>query len=143
MLRRVKNVSWRAHLTNEQLYGQIPKLSVTIKRRRLALAGHVSRHNEPSGSLIFWTPEEPRRRGRPNITLKDVLQADTGLNSNEMKTVMADRQIWKTNFIMSPNRRIGCTYLYMYGKRASYLLGTLLSIIIMSFCLLSSIMRKS
>jgi len=33
----------------------------------------------------------------------DVLQADTGLNSNEMKTVMADRKIWKTNFVMSPN----------------------------------------
>ena len=102
MLRRMKSVSWRAQLTNAQLYGQIPKLSTTIKRRRLALAGHVSRHNEPSGALIFWTPEELRRRGHSNVTLKEVLQADTGLDSNEMRTAMADRKIWKSNFIMSP-----------------------------------------
>jgi len=101
MLRRVKNVSWRAHMTNERLYGQIPKLSATIKRRRLALAGHVSRHNEPASTLLLWSPEESRRRG--NITLKDVLKSDTGLHTDEMKTAMADREIWRNNFIMSPN----------------------------------------
>ena len=90
-------------MSNEQLYGPIPKLSATIKRRRLTLAGHVSRHNEPAGSLIFWSPEEPRRRGRPNTTLKDVLKSDTGLNNDEMRAAMADRLIWKMNFIMSPN----------------------------------------
>ena len=52
MLRRVKNVSWRVHLSNEQLYGPIPKLSATIKRRRLTLAGHVSRHNEHDYYLL-------------------------------------------------------------------------------------------
>ena len=103
MLRRVKNVSWRAYMSNEQLYGPIPKLSATIKRRGLTLAGHVSRHNEPAGSLIFWSPEEPRRRGRPNTTLKDVLKSDTGLSNDEMRAAMADRLIWKRNFIMSPN----------------------------------------
>ena len=103
MLRRVKNVSWRAHMSNEQLYGPIPKLSATIKRRRLTLAGHVSRHKEPAGSLIFWAPEEPRRRGRPNTTLLDVLKSDTGLNNDELRAAMTDRSIWKTNFIMSPD----------------------------------------
>ena len=46
MLRRVKNISWRDRLSNAQLYSQIPKLSTIIKRRRLALAAHVARHNE-------------------------------------------------------------------------------------------------
>ena len=103
MLRRVKNVSWRAHMSNEQLYGPIPKLSATIKRRRLTLAGHVFRHKEPADSLISWAPEEPRRRGRPNTTLIDVLKSDTGLNNDEMRAAMTDRSIWKTNFIMSPD----------------------------------------
>ena len=57
-------------MSNEQLYGPIPKLSASIKRRRLTLAGHFSRHKEPAGSLIFWAPEEPRRRERPNTTLR-------------------------------------------------------------------------
>ena len=59
-LRRVKNISWRDRLSNAQLYGQIPKLSTIIKRKRLALAGHVARHNEPAKTLLFWTPEECR-----------------------------------------------------------------------------------
>ena len=101
MLRRVKNVSWRDRLTNAQLYGQIPKPSTSIKKRRLALAGHVARHNEPANKLLFWTPEEARRRGRPNITLKDILEKDTGLTANEILTVMADRQLWR-NYVMSP-----------------------------------------
>ena len=102
MLRRVKNVSWRDRLTNAQLYGQIPKLSTTIKNRRLALAGHVARHNEPANNLLFWSPEEARRRGRPNITLKDVLEKDTGLTANEIRTAMADRQLWRRNYVTSP-----------------------------------------
>ena len=90
-------------MSNEQLYEPIPKLSATIKRRRLTLAGHVSRHKEPAGSLIFWAPEEPRRRGRPNTTLMDVLKSDTGLNNDEMRAAMTDRSSWKMNFIMSPD----------------------------------------
>ncbi len=50
-----------------------------------------------------WTPEEARRRGCPNITLKDVLKDDTRLDSNEVRAVVVDRQFWKTNFVMSAN----------------------------------------
>lgn len=92
-----------AHVQRTTLWTNPQVISATIKRRRLTLAGHVSRHNEPAGSLIFWSPEEPRRRGRPNTTLKDVLKSDTGLSNDEMRAVMADRLIWKRNFIMSPN----------------------------------------
>ena len=60
-------------MTNRQLYGQIPKASTTVRQRRLALAGHVFRHDEPAGRLLFWSPEETRRRGRPNTTFKVVL----------------------------------------------------------------------
>ena len=102
MLQRVKNISWRDRLSNVQLYGQIPKLSTIIKRKRLALAGHVARHNEPAKTLLIWTPEECCRRSRPNITLKDVLHKDTRLTSNELRTAMTDRQIWRKNYVMSP-----------------------------------------
>ena len=53
MVRKVKNISWKNRLSNAQLYGQIPKLSTIIKRRGLALAGHVARHNEPAKILLF------------------------------------------------------------------------------------------
>ena len=101
ILRRVKNISWKDLLSNAQLYGQIPKLSTIIKQRRLAVAGHIARHNKPAKTMLFGPPEECRRKGRPSITLKDVLQKDTGLTFNELRTAMADRQIWRKNY-MSP-----------------------------------------
>ena len=79
MLRRVKDISWKDRISNAQLYGQIPKLSTIIKRRRLALAGHVARHKEPA------------------ITLKEVLQKDTRRTSSELRTAMAVRQKWRKN----------------------------------------------
>ncbi len=96
----VRSLSINIHYSSGVFPVILKKLSLI--RFFLLFAGHVSRHSEPSGSLIFWTPEEPRRRGRPNITLNDVLKADTGLNSNEMRGAVAHSQFWKTNFVMSP-----------------------------------------
>ena len=68
MLQKVKNASWKDRLSNAQLYGQIPKLSIIMRIRWLALAKHVARHNEPENILLFWAPDEARRRRHPNIT---------------------------------------------------------------------------
>ena len=103
MLRRVKNISWKDCLSNAQLYGQIPKVSIIIKKRRLALAGHVTRHNKSAKTLLFWMPKECCRRGCPSITLKDVFQKDTKLTSNELRTAMAGRQIWRKNYVCHRN----------------------------------------
>ena len=87
----------------------MPKPSVEIQTNLSVYSSEsmrfilFSRHKEPAGSLIFWAPEEPRRRGRPNTTLLDVLKSDTGLNNDELRAAMTDRSIWKTNFIMSPD----------------------------------------
>ncbi len=37
-----------------------------------------------------------------NITLKDILKADTKLDSNEMRAAVAYSQFWEANFVMSP-----------------------------------------
>ena len=52
MLRAVYNISWRDHVTNKSLYGCVPRISVVVKRRRLALAGHVSPHNDKGASMV-------------------------------------------------------------------------------------------
>ena len=43
MLRKVKNINWKAKLTNKQLYGKLKPITDTIRERRLRLAGHVHR----------------------------------------------------------------------------------------------------
>ena len=70
MLRAALNVSWRDHLTNEQLYGGIPKLTEKIRMRRLQLAGHCFRHPElPAHDVLLWRPTHGRRsRERPVAT---------------------------------------------------------------------------
>ena len=117
MLRRVKNISWRDRLSNAQLCGQIPKLFTIIKKRWLELAGHVARLNEPAKTLLFWTPKEGRRKGRPSITLKDVLQKVTAVTSNELRTAMADKQTWRKNYVMSPNWRSEALLLLLNGHK--------------------------
>ena len=46
MLRRVFDIHWKSHTTNLVLYGTIPKLSETVKQRRLRFSGHIYRHDD-------------------------------------------------------------------------------------------------
>ena len=38
--------SWRDHVTNEDLYGHLPKVSSKIRERPMRAAGHCLRHKE-------------------------------------------------------------------------------------------------
>jgi hypothetical protein len=99
MLRAVYDISWRDHVTNKVLYGTLPRISEVVRTRRLALAGHVSRHDDPAGRLLTWTPDAKRRVGRPYVTIKDLLEKDTGLSGKELLTAMQDRKYWRKNFV--------------------------------------------
>ena len=93
MLCAVYNISWRDHVTNKSLYGHLPHISNVVKRRRLALAGHVSHHNELAVK---------RRVGRPHITVKTLLENDTGLSGSQLLAAMDDRASWFENFVNVP-----------------------------------------
>ena len=99
MLRTVYNISWRDHITNKSLYGHLPRISTVVKRQQLALAGHVSRHNEPAGLVLLWSPEVKLRVGRPYITIKTLLEKDTGLSGTQLLAAMEDRASWLKNFV--------------------------------------------
>ena len=97
MLRAVTNKSWRDHLTNEQLYGNISKISKSIRMQRLRFAGHCWRSKYIVASdLILWQPQNGNRsRGRPAKTYIDQLRDDTDLlTTDEIKTAMNDREVW-------------------------------------------------
>ena len=97
ILRMALNISWKEHMTNEQLYGDLPPLSKKITTRRLKLAGHCVRHKEEiSSNIVLWEPTRGRfRRGRKKKNFVDVLKEDTGLeNAQEIKTAMMNRNLW-------------------------------------------------
>ena len=98
MLRMALNISWKQHMTNEELYGKLPKVTSKIAMRRLRLAGHCVRHPEEIASqLVLWEPSrETANRGRKTVDFVDLIKRDTGLDSiNEIKASMCDRNVWK------------------------------------------------
>ena len=70
LLRSALDVSWESRARNEDLYGELPKVTFKIQERRLKLAGHCYRHPEEIASnLVLWSPTRGRRsRGRPALT---------------------------------------------------------------------------
>ena len=101
MLRMALNVSWKMHITNEILYKNLPKVSQTINKRSLRLAGHCVRHEEEiANQLVLWEPTRgPRRRGRQAVTYVDYLKSITGLDdANDLRTAMLNRDEWRNRF---------------------------------------------
>ena len=98
LLRTALNVSWRQHLTNRQLYGNLPPVSSAIQVRRLQFAGHCYRSkNEVVNRVILWEPRHGRRsKGRPAKSYINILAADTGAERSELPGLMGNREQWKT-----------------------------------------------
>ena len=104
MLRMAVNITWKAHLTNEQLYQNLPPVSDNVVQRRLRLAGHCVRHSEEVASdLVLWKPLDGRiNRGRKKTTFVDTLLQDTGMaNPTVLKTCMMDRNIWNKHVMVA------------------------------------------
>ena len=98
LLRRALDVSWEEHVRNVDLYGNLPRLTDKIRRRRMKLAGHNVRHPELiTSGLVLWEPAHGSRSvGGRRATYIDALKRDTGLTvTAEVKTLMEDRQRWR------------------------------------------------
>ena len=97
LLRTAYNVHWKQHMTNQQLYGDISKITVKIRERRLRFAGHCWRNTDEAVSrLLLWNPKHGKKApGRPSQTYLDQLRQDTGLETAELRTAMQDRSVWR------------------------------------------------
>ena len=97
MLRAVLGVSWKDYKTNEELYGNLQKISDTLRTRRLRFIGHSwRRKNEIISKVLLWDPKHgKRKRGRPAKTYVDQLQSDIDLSLEDLKVVMEDREEWR------------------------------------------------
>ena len=97
MLRVVLNISKSAHVTNENLYAGIFRVSNKIAARRMRVVGHCQRHQELPAKVVLWEPTHGHwSRGRPTLTYVDVLKNDTGAQStHELARCMENRDDWK------------------------------------------------
>ena len=96
LLRRVLNISWKKHPTLATLYGNLPPISVLVKRRRIQFAGHCARAtDELVSSFVLWSHPSSHRRSR-KLTFPDTLSRDTNIHKDDLKTAMTDRVFWKS-----------------------------------------------
>ena len=98
MLRTVTNISWKYHITHQQLYGNFMKASAIIHSQRQRFEGHCWRNKkELAIDLSFWNLKHGKRsRGRQAYTYIDQLLTDTGLKSiDELKSMMDERYVWR------------------------------------------------
>ena len=102
MLRKTLNVSWRNHMTNQELFGSLPRITTIVRQRRLRLAGHVMRHDEAANKVLLCKSDGPLRRGRQTTTLQNILEKDTNLSGTHLLTAMKNRNHWN-EITMSPH----------------------------------------
>ena len=96
LLMRVQNISWKKHPTLKDIYGDLVPASTLVRQRRVQFAGHCQRAtNEIISSLILWKPSADGRRGR-KLTFPDVICRDTGIQREDLKVAMEDRDVWKS-----------------------------------------------
>ena len=101
------NISWQSHTTNTVLYGNLPKVSSKIRKRRMQLARHLIRHEEEAANkLVLWQPKDGQpSRGRKRKTYIKNLFEDTGIEDvNELTNLMKDRNTWKDRVKQSLGR---------------------------------------
>ena len=92
MLHTPLNISCRDHITNEDLYDHLPKVSDKIRERRMRVAGHCIRHKkEEALKLVLWQPQHGQiKLGRPKSTYIHTLLDTKFATVGELRTVMLD-----------------------------------------------------
>ena len=95
LLMRVKHLSWKQHPTKNIIYGDLPPVSSIVRSKRVQFAGHCFRAtSEIISPLVLWKPNSVGRRSR-KLTYVDTLVRDTGLDLQDLKTAMLDRNCWR------------------------------------------------
>ena len=97
LIRRVKNIKYDQHITNETLYQDIPKISCTIRKRRLQFLGHCIRSNQPVSQLAVWEADGPMRVGQGNrlTYIKQIKRDLPQLDLKDIVAMAANRNTWK------------------------------------------------
>ena len=85
-------------MPNEELYGELPRVSNKVAAKRMELAGHCYRHPElAANKLVLWEPTHGRtQRGRQKMTYLQVLRKDANVvTTDELSVCMNSRDDWK------------------------------------------------
>ena len=101
-LRKIMDIKWYEHVTEEEVRRRSGQKSVIEKMRirRWSYFGHALRMGEERlpKQVLSWIPEGSRRRGRPNDTWRRTIQRDMrtkGLVAEDVERLAACRGEWR------------------------------------------------
>ena len=101
-LRKIMDIKWYEHVTEEEVRRRSGQKSVIEKMRirRWSYYGHALRMGEQRlpKQVLSWTPEGSRRRGRPNDTWRRTIQRDLrtkGLVAEDVERLAECRGEWR------------------------------------------------
>ena len=101
--RRLLGISYRDHVTNEEVRNRIRQaigpykdLLTTVKKRKLRWYGHITRSTRLAKMILQGTVQGGRRRGRQKKRWEDNVTEWTGLKLDEVLRKAENREEWKT-----------------------------------------------
>ena len=111
LLRYALGIKWQDRVKNVDLYGTLPKVSIRLRERRLAFAGHCWRSSQsaqqPVSDLLFWSvPNGVQKKGNFKTYVHVLLKDYTGERKKvikkhypaavaQLKNAMEDRGQWR------------------------------------------------
>ena len=106
--RRMMKVSWREHMTNEEVFkraNESRSFMRNLKTRRANMIGHTLRHNGMLARAIEGMVQGKNTRGRPPLAYIDQILKDTNTKTYfELKRLAEDREEWR----VAANQPQGC-----------------------------------
>ncbi|VDP49350.1 unnamed protein product [Schistosoma margrebowiei] len=101
-LRKILNIYWPDTISNSLLWERTNQLPAEeeIRKRRWKWIGHTLRKSSNciTRQALTWNPEGKRKRGRPNNTLRRIIEADMktmNYNWTELERIAQDRVGWR------------------------------------------------
>ncbi|VDO84442.1 unnamed protein product, partial [Schistosoma margrebowiei] len=101
-LRKILNIHWPDTISNSLLWERTNQLPAEeeIRKRRGKWIGHTLRKSSNciTRQALTWNPEGKQKRGRPNNTLRRIIEADMktmNYNWTELERIAQDRVGWR------------------------------------------------
>ena len=100
--RRLMNVSYKDHVTNEEVLrkiqaaiGEYDELLTLVKKRKLRWSGHASRSSGLAKTILLGTVKGKRKRGRQKKGWENNIKEWTGMDFASSTRAAENRSKWK------------------------------------------------
>ena len=93
--RKILRISYKDHVTNEEVIGPHEDLLTTVKRRKLQWYGHVSCSSGLAKTIVQGTMKGERRQSRQRKKFEDNIREWTGLKFGRSQRAVENRKKWR------------------------------------------------